>query len=232
LRTAYFQASGLAWMSMDGGQRPVCACFSSRSRLGPKLPLCASDIFTPPIANRRACTRTSPSVDPRSPDRSGGMSTGSSASRVEHAHQPPPPLLQQQHFDPEGVQIDPVQLERPTPNTPLERPRRTYIHAVRYRPHTALACLYMDLFMHPHRMDDRGTCWGCRCACGQPRVFQHNRQEHGTRQLPSVAGRWLLALLASDLGLSVGAPPTADPLIRWSSRVAPGSRERTQMPPS
>jgi hypothetical protein len=35
----------------------------------------------------------------------------------------------------------------------------TYIvHAVGYRPHTALTCLYRNLFMHPHRMDDRGTC--------------------------------------------------------------------------
>jgi hypothetical protein len=44
--------------------------------------------------------------------------------------------------------------------------------------------------------------------------FQHNRQEHGTRQLPSVATRWLLALFPSGLRSSVGAPPTADPLIR------------------
>jgi hypothetical protein len=37
---------------------------------------------------------------------------------------------------------------------------------------------------------------------------------HGTRQLPSGAGRWVLALFASGLGSSVGAPSAADPPIR------------------
>ena len=32
-----------------------------------------------------------------------------------------------------------------------------FVHAVGYRPHTALTCL-PGKFMHPHRMDDRGTC--------------------------------------------------------------------------
>jgi hypothetical protein len=30
------------------------------------------------------------------------------------------------------------------------------VHAVGYRPHTALTCL-QGKFMHPHRMDDRGS---------------------------------------------------------------------------
>jgi hypothetical protein len=60
--------------------------------------------------------------------------------------------------------------------------------------------------MHPHRMDNRGSVkhlW----AVGNHGCLTH-RQEHGTRQLPLwlVAGRCLLALLASGLGSSVGAP--------------------------
>jgi hypothetical protein len=65
--------------------------------------------------------------------------------------------------------------------------------------------------MHPHRMDDRGS--AKQTPVGNHGCLTH-RQEHGTRQLPFVAGRCLLALLASGLGSSVGAPLTADPLIR------------------
>jgi hypothetical protein len=64
--------------------------------------------------------------------------------------------------------------------------------------------------MHPHRVDDWGSAKHLWATTG---VSTH-MQEHGTRQLPFVAGRWLLALLASGIGSSVGAPSTADPLIR------------------
>jgi hypothetical protein len=60
-------------------------------------------------------------------------------------------------------------------------------------------------------MDDRGSAKHLWTTTG---VSTH-RQGHGTRQLPFVAGRWLLALLASGLGSSVGAPSTTDPLIHW-----------------
>jgi hypothetical protein len=66
--------------------------------------------------------------------------------------------------------------------------------------------------MHPHRMDDRGSAKHLWATTG---VSTH-RQEHGTRDTPValVAGRCLLALLASGLGSSVGAPAsTTDPLI-------------------
>jgi hypothetical protein len=56
----------------------------------------------------------------------------------------------------------------------------TYIvHAVGYRPHTALTCL-PGTSMHPHRMDDRGSAKHLWATTG---VSTH-RQEHGTRQLP------------------------------------------------
>jgi hypothetical protein len=53
------------------------------------------------------------------------------------------------------------------------------VHAVGYRPHTALTCL-PGKFMHPHRMDDRGSVKRLWATTG---VSTH-RQEHGTRQLP------------------------------------------------
>jgi hypothetical protein len=65
-----------------------------------------------------------------------------------------------------------------------------------------------DIFMHPHRMDVRGSVKHLWATTG---VSTH-RQEHGTRKLPFVAGRCLLAVLASGLGSSVGAPSTTDPL--------------------
>jgi hypothetical protein len=56
--------------------------------------------------------------------------------------------------------------------------------------------------MHPHRMVDRGSAKHLWATTG---VSTH-RQEHETRQLPFMAGRWLLALFASGLGSSVRAP--------------------------
>jgi hypothetical protein len=70
--------------------------------------------------------------------------------------------------------------------------------------------------MHSHRMDDRARVTGAvQNTCGQPRVFNTQAKAWDT-PVALVAGRWLLALLASGLGssLRVGAPPTADPLIR------------------
>jgi hypothetical protein len=49
-------------------------------------------------------------------------------------------------------------------------------------------------------------------TCGQPRVFNTQAKARDT-PVALVAGRCLLALLASGLGSSVGAPPTTDPLI-------------------
>jgi hypothetical protein len=49
-------------------------------------------------------------------------------------------------------------------------------------------------------------------ACGQPRVFNTQAKARDT-PVALVAGRCLLALLASGLGSSVGVPPTTDPLI-------------------
>jgi hypothetical protein len=49
-------------------------------------------------------------------------------------------------------------------------------------------------------------------TCGQPRVFNTQAKARDT-PIALVAGRCLLALLASGLGSSVGAPSTTDPLI-------------------
>jgi hypothetical protein len=58
------------------------------------------------------------------------------------------------------------------------------VHAVGYRPHTALTCL-PGIFMHPHRMDDRGSVRSVKhlWAVGNHGCLTH-RQKHETRQLP------------------------------------------------
>jgi hypothetical protein len=57
--------------------------------------------------------------------------------------------------------------------------------------------------MHPRRMDDRAV----QNTCGQPRVFNTQARARDT-PIAFVAGRCLLALLASGLGScgAVGAP--------------------------
>jgi hypothetical protein len=103
-----------------------------------------------------------------------------------------------------------VRFCRRAPNTPQVFFTYT-VHAVGYRPHTALTCL-PGIFMHPHRMDDRGSV-KTPVACGQPRVCYTQAKARDT-SVALVAGRCLLALLASGLGSSVGAPySTTDPLI-------------------
>jgi hypothetical protein len=84
----------------------------------------------------------------------------------------------------------------------------TYIvHAVGHRPHTVLACL-PGKFMHPHRMDDRGSVKHLWATTG---VSTHSRQEHGTRQLP------LWPVVGSSRCLRLTAAPPWErhpPLIR------------------
>ena len=66
-----------------------------------------------------------------------------------------------------------------SPNTLQVKNKQNILHAVGYRPHTALTCL-PGKFMHPHMMDDRGSAKHLWATTG---VSTH-RQEHGTRQLP------------------------------------------------
>jgi hypothetical protein len=80
------------------------------------------------------------------------------------------------------------------------------VHAVGHRPHTALTCL-PGKFMHPHRMDDRGSAKHLWATTG---VSTH-RQEHETRQLP------LLPVVDSSRCLRLASAPPWErhpPLIR------------------
>jgi hypothetical protein len=74
---------------------------------------------------------------------------------------------------------------------------------------TALTSL-PGIFMHPHRMDDRGSAKHLWATTG---VSTHRQPRARDTPVALVAGCCLLVLLASGLGSSVGAPSTTDPLI-------------------
>jgi hypothetical protein len=141
-------------------------------------------------------------------------------------------LLLRRRSDPKGVQIDPGQLDPQvlTYQTPeflnskagenfVDEPPTnsklffTYIvHAVGYRPHTASTCL-PGIFMHPHRMDDRGSV-KCKTPGGNHGCLTH-RQEHGTRQLPL----WRVVVSSRCLRLASAPPWERPPEISTSRNL-------------